>query len=72
MRRLPEILRWLDSVAEGEPLSVGIAVVMGAAILGFVVLGVKIGMTKESVPPMRKKRLRWPEDAPDTKKPDAS
>ncbi|QEL19939.1 hypothetical protein PX52LOC_07022 [Limnoglobus roseus] len=57
------IYSWLQGVADGEPLHVGIAVVMGLALFGLLIAILRSGKVFEESTLARGHKLRWPHPA---------
>ena len=62
MWRRSKFTRWLDHVMDGDPVAVGIAIVLGLAVVGLFVLTIHHARATRTPPPARRKKLRWPED----------
>ncbi len=58
------IVRLFDLVLSGDPLGIGIAIVIGLAGVGFVILALRSKKPTEPPTPDRPKKRRWPQDVP--------
>jgi hypothetical protein len=62
--RTKRFVAWLEDVSAGDPASIALAIPLGLAVFALVVLSVRQARADRHPAPSRRKKLRWPADAP--------